>query len=58
METITEQVEKFYKETGKRLEIKDGKPYYDGWLDLHKTAITSSEGLVKWIEERIRKAWS
>ena len=41
METITEQIEKFYKETGKRLEIKDGKPYYDGWFNLRGTAITS-----------------
>ena len=41
METITEQIEKFYKETGKKLEIKDGKPYYDGWLNLYGTAITS-----------------
>ena len=41
METITEQVEKFYKETGKKLEIKDGKPYYDGSLYLSYTAITS-----------------
>lgn len=41
METITEQVEKFYKETGKKIEIKDGKPYRGGNLDLRGTAITS-----------------
>lgn len=38
---IEQQIEKFYKETGKKLEIKDGKPYCSGWLDLHGTAITS-----------------
>ena len=41
METITQQIEKFYKETGKMLEIKDGKPYYGDSLDLRGTAITS-----------------
>ena len=41
METITEQIEKFKKETGLNLEIKDGKPYYGGWLDLQGSAITS-----------------
>ena len=41
METITQQIEKFYKETGKKLEIKDGKPYYGDSLDLRGTAITS-----------------
>ena len=39
---LTKQdIEKFYKETGKKLEIKDGKPYYGGNLDLRGTAITS-----------------
>ncbi len=41
METITEQIEKFKKETGISLEIKDGKPYYGGNLDLQGIAITS-----------------
>ena len=38
---ITEQIDKFKKETGISLEIKDGKPYYGGSLDLYNTAITS-----------------
>ena len=41
METITEQIEKFKKETGISLEIKDGKPYYGGNLYLQGTSITS-----------------
>ena len=41
MDTITEQIEKFKKETGIKLDIKDGKPYYGGNLDLRGTAITS-----------------
>ena len=41
METITEQIEKFKKETGISLEIKDGKPYCGGNLNLRETAITS-----------------
>ena len=41
MDTITEQIEKFKKETGLSLEIKDGKPYYGGNLYLQGTAITS-----------------
>lgn len=40
MDKIKQQIEKFYKETGKKLEIKDGKPYA-GSLDLYKAAITS-----------------
>ena len=41
MDTITEQIEKFKKETGIKLDIKDGKPYYGGNLYLQGTAITS-----------------
>lgn len=41
MDKIEQQIEKFHKETGIKLEIKDGKPYYGGWLDLQGTAITS-----------------
>ena len=47
MDKIEQQIEKFHKETGIKLEIKDGKPYYGGWLDLRETAITSlSDNLV------------
>ena len=44
MENIKKQIE---KETGVKLEINDGKPYYDGYLDLEGcTGITSlPEGL-------------
>ena len=38
--TLQEQIDKFYKETGYELEIKDGKPYYGGWLDLSYTKIS------------------
>ena len=38
--TLQEKVDKFYKETGYRLEIKDGKPYYDGCLNLDNKKIT------------------
>ena len=41
MDKIEQQIEKFHKETGIKLEIKDGKPYYGGSLYLHRTAITS-----------------
>ena len=39
--TQSEQLQQFYKETGIKLEIKDGKPYYGDYLDLRGTAITS-----------------
>ena len=32
--TLQEQIDKFYKETGYQLKIKDGKPYYGGFLNL------------------------
>ena len=38
---MKKQIEKFYELTGYRLIIKDGKPYYDGDLDLQGTVITS-----------------
>ena len=38
--TLQEQIDKFYKETGYQLEIKDGKPYYDGYLDLEHSKVT------------------
>ena len=43
MKTLSEQIEQFKKETGYTLEIRDGKPYYGGWLglDLSNTPITS-----------------
>ena len=41
MDKIKQQIEKFHKETGIKLEIKDGKPYYGGSLYLQGTAITS-----------------
>jgi len=37
--TLQEQIDKFYKETGYTLEVKDGKPYWDGYLDLGGTNI-------------------
>ena len=40
------QITEFEKLTGKKLEMKDGKPYYGGSLDLEGTGITSlPEGL-------------
>ncbi len=41
MDKIKQQIEKFHKETGIKLEIKDGKPYYGGSLYLQESAITS-----------------
>ena len=38
--TLQEQIEKFYKETGYELKIKDGKPYYDDYLCLFNRTIT------------------
>ena len=38
---MKKQIEKFYELTGYQLIIKNGKPYYGGWLDLRGTAITS-----------------
>lgn len=39
-EDLRETVERFHKETGYELTIKDGKLFYDGNLDLTKTVIT------------------
>ena len=41
MKTLSEQIEQFKQETGYTLEVRDGKPYYGGWLDLSGTQITS-----------------
>ena len=41
MKTLQEQIEQFKQETGYTLEVKDGKLYYGGWLDLSNTQITS-----------------
>lgn len=41
MDKIKQQIEKFHKETGIKLEIKDEKPYYGGSLYLYRNAITS-----------------
>ena len=38
--TLQEQIDKFYKETRYRLEVKDGKTYYGGSLDLRDTKIS------------------
>ncbi len=38
--TLQEQIDIFYEETGYQLEVKDGKPYYDGYLQLKSTHIT------------------
>ena len=35
-----QEIEKFYKETGYKLKIKDGKPYYDDYLCLFNRKIT------------------
>lgn len=37
---MQEQIDKFYKETGYQLEVKDGKPYCNRHLDLRYTEIT------------------
>ena len=39
-EDLRETVERFHKETGYELTIKDGKLFYDGDIDLTKTVIT------------------
>ncbi len=38
--TLQEQIDKFYEETGYQLEVKDGKLYYNSYLDLRHTEIT------------------
>ena len=38
--TLQEQINKFYKETGYQLEVKDGKAYYNDDLDLYGAKIT------------------
>ena len=37
---MKQEIEKFRKETGVNLVIKDGKPFYGGYLDLRGTGIT------------------
>ena len=39
--TLQEQIANFYKETGYRLEVKDGKPYYSGSLAPRHKKITN-----------------
>ena len=41
MKTVISQLEKFKKETGFMLSLKDQKPYHSGFLNLEGTAITS-----------------
>lgn len=41
MNNIETQIAKFKKETGVNLQIKCGKPHFDGHLDLRGTAITA-----------------
>ena len=38
---MKQEIEKFRKETGVNLVIKDGKPFYGGYLDLRGTGITA-----------------
>ena len=38
---MRQEIEKFRKETGVNLVIKDGKPFYGGYLDLRGTGITA-----------------
>ena len=38
---MRQEIEKFRKETGVNLIIKDGKPFYGGYLDLRGTGITA-----------------
>lgn len=45
--TLKEQIAKFERETGHKLTVRDCRPYYDGYLDLHRTHVTAlPEGLV------------
>ena len=45
--TLQEQIDEFYKETGYQLEVKDGKPYYDGNLNLdNKKKIELPDNLI------------
>ena len=37
---LQKQIDKFYKETGYQLELKEGKPYYNDYLDLRYTEIS------------------
>lgn len=41
MNTLNSQLEKFKKETGFMLDVRNGKPYFSGRIDLEGTAITS-----------------
>ena len=41
MKTLQSQIKKFKEETGCTLEVKNGNPYYGGYLDLEGTGITS-----------------
>ncbi len=38
---MKQEIEKFRKETGVNLVVKDGKPFYGGSLDLSGTGITA-----------------
>ena len=38
---MKQEIEKFRKETGVNLVVKDGKPFYGGSLDLRGTGITA-----------------
>ena len=38
---MKQEIEKFRKETGVNLVVKDGKPFYSGYLDLRGTGITA-----------------
>jgi hypothetical protein len=40
MKTLQKQMDKFYEETGYQLKVKDGKPYYDGYLCLYNSMVT------------------
>jgi hypothetical protein len=40
MKTLQEQIDEFYEETGYKLEVRDGKPYYGGYIYLYKSKIT------------------
>ena len=38
---MKQEIEKFRKETGVNLVVKDGKPFYGSYLDLRGTGITA-----------------
>ena len=53
MKTIKQQIKQFKEETGYDLEIKDGKPHYDGYLDLQGTQITDTSMVKRNVPEII-----